>query len=38
MNLDYRQKYLKYKSKYLELKQSGAGFFDSYTEATEKVL
>ena len=32
------KKYLKYKSKYLELKQSGAGFFDSYTEATEKSI
>ena len=32
------KKYLQYKSKYLELKQSGAGFFDSYTEVTEKSI
>jgi hypothetical protein len=34
------KRYLKYKSKYLELKQSGGGFFssDPYTVATEKSI
>lgn len=32
------KKYLKYKSKYLELKQSGAGIFDSKTESMQKNI